>query len=73
MSRDESKLRITGDVDGNGRIDAVDYLYAKRAFLGTFDLSAAGKKAAAMNDGSAIALEDLIRLKRHSIGTEYIK
>lgn len=70
---EEFLLVVKGDVDGNGRIDAVDYLYAKRAYLGTFDLSAAGKKAAAMNDGSAIALEDLIRLKRHSIGTEYIK
>ena len=27
------------DVNGNGRIDATDYLYLKRGYLGTFDLS----------------------------------
>ncbi len=27
------------DVDGNGKIDSVDYLYLKRGYLGTFDLS----------------------------------
>lgn len=70
---EEYVLVVKGDVDGNGKIDAVDYLYSKRAYLGTYDLSGAGKKAAAMKDGSAISLEDLIRLKRHILGTEYIK
>ncbi len=69
----EYRVAVKGDADGNGRIDAVDYLYAKRAYLGTFTLTAAGKKAAAMADGNNIGLTDLIRLKRHSLGTEYIK
>lgn len=69
----EYRVSVKGDADGNGRIDAVDYLYAKRAYLGTYSLTAAGKRAAAMADGNKIGLTDLIRLKRHSIGTEYIK
>ena len=64
---------VLGDADGSGRIDAVDYLYAKRAYLGTHTLTGACKRAACITNGETIELTDLIRLKRHVLGTEYIK
>ncbi|MDD4421968.1 MAG: hypothetical protein PHD46_02910, partial [Eubacteriales bacterium] len=36
---------VRGDVSGDGRIDGKDYLFAKRAFLGTFLLTQAQQKA----------------------------
>lgn len=64
---------VLGDADGSGRIDAVDYLYAKRAYLGTYTLSGACRRAVCINNGETIELTDLIRMKRHTLGTEYIK
>ncbi len=64
---------VPGDADGSGRIDAVDYLYAKRAYLGTHTLTGACKRAACITNGETIELTDLIRLKRHVLGTDYIR
>lgn len=61
---------VVGDVDQNGVVNAVDYLYAKRAYLGTFTLSDAQKDAADLGNS---AMGNLILLKRHIIGTQYIR
>lgn len=61
---------VVGDVDQNGVVNAVDYLYAKRAYLGTLTLTDVQKDAADLGNS---AMGNLILLKRHILGTQYIR
>ncbi len=61
---------VVGDVDQNGIVNAIDYLYAKRAYLGTLTLTDAQKDAADLGNSD---MGNLILLKRHILGTQYIR
>ena len=63
-------ITILGDVDQNGIVNSTDYLYARRAYLGTLTLSDAQKDAADLGND---AMGNLILLKRHILGTQYIR
>ena len=58
-----------GDVDGNGICELRDYMMMKRAFLGTFELSADELARADVDgDGKLLAL-DYMKVKRYILGT----
>ena len=63
-------ITVLGDVDQNGIVNSTDYLYARRAYLGTLTLSDAQKDAADLGND---ARGNLILLKRHILGTQYIR
>lgn len=60
---------VLGDISGDGAITAVDYLYAKRAILGTATLTDAQNLAARVSGGTAITVSDYLKIKRHFLGT----
>ena len=60
---------ILGDVDGNGRITAVDYIMLKRAYLGTYILSEANLAAACIGGASFPTAQDYLKLRRHILGS----
>jgi len=60
---------IKGDINGNGKIDAADYLYLKRYLLGTISLEGASLKAAFVSGESNISVTDYIMIKRQYLGT----
>lgn len=62
----------TGDLGGNGEIDATDYLLLKRFVLGTFGLTDAQKQAADVNHDGKINAMDYMLVKRHVLGTYVI-
>ena len=63
-------ITVLGDVDQNGIVNSTDDLYARRAYLGTLTLSDAQKDAADLGND---AMGNLILLKRHILGTQYIR
>lgn len=65
----EYTIVILGDVKGDGKIDSKDYLFIKRAFLGTIELTDAQIKAACIDGGSAPAAKDYLKVKRYILGT----
>lgn len=64
----EYTIVIKGDVNGDGSVDAVDYLLAKRAYLGYYTLSEAQVKACAFDDTPFPTEIDLLKIKRHILG-----
>lgn len=60
---------LCGDVNGDGKANALDYLLLKRAVLGTYNLTEAGGKAADVNGDGKINAVDYMLLKRHVLGT----
>lgn len=60
---------IKGDISGDGKIDAKDYLFAKRAFLKTVTLDATQLKAACLSGGDLPTATDYLKIKRHVLGT----
>ena len=63
---------IVGDVNGNGKIDARDYLLLKRAYFGTYTLTCT-PEAADVNGNGKIDARDYLLLKRAYFGTYTIK
>ena len=63
---------IVGDVNGNGKIDARDYLLLKRAYFGTFTLQCE-LAVADINGNGKIDARDYLLLKRAYFGTYTIK
>lgn len=63
---------IAGDVSGDGIISAIDSLKAKRARLGTLELSPAQMKAACIQGNSLPTPIDILRIKRHILGFDVI-
>lgn len=55
---------LMGDVDGNGKIDANDYLIAKRIWFGTYKPTAAELARADMDGDGKVGIFDLLRIKR---------
>ena len=60
---------VSGDVDGNGKIDATDYIRIKSVFLGTLDLDGAYFLAADMDDSGNIDSTDYLKIKSIFLGT----
>ncbi|MBR5278891.1 MAG: leucine-rich repeat protein [Clostridia bacterium] len=61
-----------GDINGNGKIDARDYLLLKRAYFGTYTLTCA-PEAADINGNGKIDARDYLLLKRAYFGTYTIQ
>lgn len=66
-SGNEYVIVIYGDISGDGKIDAVDYVLSKRFFLGTVQLSSAAQEAA--KAGEVMSAVDYMRVKRHVLKT----
>ena len=64
-----AEMRLLGDVNANGIIDAGDYAMAKRAVLGTFDLSDEQKLVADANKNRKVDAGDYAMIKRTVLGT----
>ena len=64
----ETAPRMPGDVDGDGEITALDYLYLKRYILGTFNGEIVLENADVDGDGR-IDATDYLYLKRGYLGT----
>lgn len=58
-----------GDLDGNGVLNAQDYLLLKRAVMGTLQLTDAQKKIADVNGDGKVDMIDYAMLKRAVLGT----
>ena len=58
-----------GDIDGNGVINGLDYLFLKRYCLDTFSLRPEQLAAADVNGDGKVNALDYMMLKRHVLGT----
>ncbi len=68
-----ARIVVKGDVNGNGAIDARDYLLIKRAFFGTHILNNAYYKAALVSGKEELNVRDYLLVKRSFFGTYTIK
>ncbi len=59
---------INGDTDGNGKIDATDYLRLKKAFLGELVLEGVFITASDTNDDGTINSTDYLQIKNYFLG-----
>lgn len=66
---DTATAVVMGDVSGDGKIDSTDYLYVKRAFLGTYDLSGDYLLAADVSGRRELSVVDYLIIKRVVLGT----
>lgn len=62
-----------GDLNGNGKIDAGDYMLLKRYCLGTIGLSDVQTALSDINKDGKINATDYMMLKRAVLGTYTIK
>ena len=69
VGRAEDYKLIRGDVDGNGKVDAKDYMLLKRACLKTFTLMPEQEAPADINGDGKINANDYMLLKRACLGT----
>ncbi|MBO5402911.1 MAG: CotH kinase family protein [Clostridia bacterium] len=60
---------VLGDINGNGKVDANDYMLVKRHFLGTYELDNIGFAAGDCNGDGKISANDYFIIRRHVIGT----
>ena len=67
--QDSVILVIKGDINGDGKVSSADYLYAKRAFLGTLELSPVRLQAANLDGTGKITAVTYLMIKRHVFGT----
>lgn len=61
--------KLIGDINGDGKISATDYILLKRAVLGTITLTEEQKEAADINGDGKISATDYMLLKRAILGT----
>ncbi len=66
---DEEPELALGDIDGNDEITAADYVFTKRAVMGTYSLTEAQKKAADIDKNGSITAADYVLVKRAVMGT----
>jgi|GEM_PF-1280508 len=66
-------LVTRGDVDENGKIDAKDYLMAKRLVLGTYSATETQKQNADADGNGKVDAKDYLMIKRHVLGTYTIE
>ena len=60
---------VMGDVNSDGKINAMDYAMVKRHIIGTMVLTDNAYKAACVTGGSKPRATDYVTIKRHVIGT----
>ncbi|MCH5184144.1 MAG: leucine-rich repeat protein [Oscillospiraceae bacterium] len=65
----EPSLPTLGDLNGNGKIEATDYMLLKRFVLGTFTLTDEQKAASDVTGDGKINALDYAMVKRHVLGT----
>lgn len=65
----ETPTRLLGDINEDGKIDAVDYMLLKRYVLGTYGIADEKKVVADVNKDGQINAVDYMLLKRHVLGT----
>lgn len=63
------KEHAKGDIDGDGKLTAVDYMLLKRAVLGTITLTEEQEKIADVNGDGKVDAIDYMLLKRAILGT----
>lgn len=66
---DELTVVVSGDTNGDGQINASDYLRIKRAVLGTYKLENEYLLAALPSGGTSPSAKDYLFVKRHFLGT----
>lgn len=66
---DSKIIVVDGDVNGDGKITANDYLIIKRAFLGTYTLTGVNLQAACISNGTSITAQDYLKIKRDFLGS----
>lgn len=59
---------VTGDVTGDGRVNAADYIAQRRSILGITNLNIANQTAADVNGNGKIQANDYIKLRRYILG-----
>lgn len=59
---------VLGDVDGNGVVDARDYIRVRRDFLGTYDIEGLCELSADCNGDGKISATDYLMVRRHIVG-----
>ena len=64
---------VKGDTDGNGTVDATDYILIKKHFLSLTYLDGAYFAAADTDGNNAIDATDYIMIKRHILGISLLK
>jgi len=60
---------ITGDINYDGKVDAVDYIYIKRDIMGTYDLTDEQREIADINNDGKVDAKDALLAKRIALGT----
>lgn len=60
---------ITGDVNGNGELDSMDYVLIRRAFFGTYSLTDVYLQSALVSGEPTLCVMDYIFVKRAYYGT----
>lgn len=60
-----------GDVDGNGKVDSVDYLYAKRIALGTYTPTEQQIDILDIDRDGSVTANDYMVIKRYYLNTYY--
>ncbi len=68
-----ARVCIVGDVNGNGKLDSMDYIYIKRAFFGTYDLKDTYLQAALVSGEEELTVMDYVLVKRAYYGTYKFK
>jgi hypothetical protein len=58
-----------GDIDGDEAVTTADYVFTKRAVMGTYEMTEAQIKAADIDKDSAITTADYVFVKRAVMGT----
>lgn len=66
---DSVTIIIEGDINGDGKITAVDYLFVKRAFMGTITLNETQLQAAYLKNTTSVTAATYLMIKRHVLGT----
>ncbi len=71
LNMDGARLYMVtrGDIDGNGIIDAIDYIYVKRTCLNSYKPKQYEIYAMALTNGETVETLDYIKLKRHVMKT----
>ena len=62
---DSATVCLTGDVNGNGRLDVGDYLMIRRAYFGKYTLSGVYAAAADVNRDSKVDSYDYLIIKQY--------
>lgn len=64
---------VYGDANGDGAIDAIDYVRIRKYIMGTANLSDAYKEASDANKDGAVDAIDYVRIRKYIMGTASIE